>query len=164
MQQWKFFRIPVNSADDFVDNFNLFLRSHRVLAVHREFVALDERSYWALAVEYLADGVNISQRKDGAKKEQIDYREILSPDEFVRFASLREWRKRAAHAEAVPVYVILTNEQMAGISKANCRTKAALTEVEGIGPGRVEKYGAAILQVMAGVKNETDGQPLSENS
>ncbi|MEI6206577.1 MAG: HRDC domain-containing protein [Desulfuromonadales bacterium] len=161
MQQWKFFRIPVNGADVSADDFNLFLRSHRVLAVHREFVVQGESSYWALAVEYLADGAITAPRRDGGKKEKIDYREVLSPDEFARFALLREWRKHAAQVDAVPVYTILTNEQMAEIAKGNCRTKADLTRVDGIGAGRMEKYGAAILQAIASVTNEADGQPVS---
>lgn len=111
MQQWEFFRIPVNGSDEAEENFNRFLRARRVLAVHREFVAQGECSYWALAVEHLADAANTMSRKENIKKEKTDYRQILSQADFTHFAALREWRKQVAQSVAVPVYTILTNEQ-----------------------------------------------------
>lgn len=163
MQQWKFFRIPVNGAEVYAEDFNVFLRSHRVLAVHREFVVQGESSYWALAVEYLTGGMNTAPRKDGGKKEKIDYREIFSPDEFARYSSLREWRKQAAQSDAVPVYTILTNEQMAEIAKNRCGSKADLSCIDGIGAGRVEKYSEAILSLLK-EEDETGRKSVSTDS
>jgi hypothetical protein len=50
--QWAFYRIPVTGGDESAD-LNRFLRSVRVLTVHREFVGQGDASFWALAVEYL---------------------------------------------------------------------------------------------------------------
>jgi len=164
MQQWKFFRIPVNGPDDAEESFNRFLRSHRVLAVHREFVAQGECSYWALAVEHLADVVNTVPRKENIRREKPDYRQILSPDDFARFATLREWRKQSAQAVAVPVYTILTNEQMAEIARNNCRTKADLERIDGVGQGRIEKYGSEILALLLEKSDETGREPVPHDS
>ncbi|OQX16461.1 MAG: hypothetical protein BWK76_11595 [Desulfobulbaceae bacterium A2] len=41
------------------------------------------------------------------------------------FARLREWRKARAEAEAVPVYTIFTNDQLAEIVRLRCSTQAA---------------------------------------
>jgi len=163
MQQWKFFRISVNGAELYAEDFNVFLHSHRFLAVHREFVVQGESSYWALAVEYLPGRMNSGPSKDGGKKEKIDYREILSPDAFARFSVLREWRKQAAQEDAVPVYTILTNEQMAEIAKTKCRTKAELSRIEGIGTGRIEKYFDAILSLLK-EGDEKDRESVSPDS
>ena len=38
---------------------------------------------------------------------------MLKPEEFEVFSRLREWRKAAAEKEGVPVYTVLTNEQLA---------------------------------------------------
>lgn len=164
MQQWKFFRIPVNGACQTEEEFNRFLRSRRVLAVHREFVVQGESSYWALAVEHLADTQHVPSGKDGSKREKIDYREVLSPDEFSRFARLREWRKQKGQVEAVPVYTILTNEQMADVIRSNCCTKADLAKIEGIGAGRLDRYGADLLSFLTEQGDEAHGQSVPADS
>ena len=48
--QWAFFRIPVTGGEE-GDSLNRFLRSVRVLNLHREFVGQGDASYWAVAVE-----------------------------------------------------------------------------------------------------------------
>ncbi|MEZ4599558.1 MAG: HRDC domain-containing protein [Syntrophotaleaceae bacterium] len=161
--QWKFYRIPVNNCDSAEEEFNRFLRGQRVLAVHREFVAQGESSYWALAVEYLPGEKGSAGTRETKRKQRVDYRELLSQQEFVRFAKLREWRKTVAQEEAVPVYTILTNEQLAEIARNACRTLKQLAAIAGIGPGRLEKYGKGILSLMQEGLDEEDRQPLSED-
>jgi len=80
--QYRFFTIPLKSAEEVETELNHFLRSQRILTVHREFVSRGENSY----------------------------REVLSPEDFALFVKLRDWRKQAAEKEAVPVYTIFTNE------------------------------------------------------
>jgi len=72
----------------------------------------------------------------------------LKPEEFALFAKLRDWRKGVSQKEAVPVYTIFTNEQIAEIVRTRATTKAAIGLIEGIGEGRIEKYGAAVLSVI----------------
>ncbi len=70
---------------------------------------------------------------------------------------LREWRKTVATNDAVPVYTIFTNEQLAEIAKKKVLSKSELNEVAGVGPGRLEKYGDSIIELIAGNKTaETD--------
>lgn len=49
----RFFSFPALGDPAREEELNRFLRSHRVLAVHRELVAQGMNSYWALAVECL---------------------------------------------------------------------------------------------------------------
>jgi superfamily II DNA helicase RecQ len=74
---------------------------------------------------------------------------VLKPEEFEVFSRLRDWRKAVAEKEGVPVYVVLTNEQLAQIVQKKTNTKAGLKEIEGVGDARVEKYGDAILKLLA---------------
>ena len=78
----------------------------------------------------------------------VDYKEILSPADFVTFARLREVRKELAKAEQVPAYAIFTNEQLAEIAKALPLSANALSKIEGLGENRVEKYGGQFLKVL----------------
>ena len=68
------------------------------------------------------------------------------PEQFAAFARLRDLRKVMAQAEAVPVYTIFTNEQLAQIVQARATSKSALEQVVGVGDGRVGKYGERILE------------------
>lgn len=104
--QYKFFIIPVKPHQETENDLNRFLRSVRVLAVHREFVAQGENSFWSMAIEYL-DGAGDPAKKGGAGKSRIDYKQVLSPEAFALFAKLRDWRKELAGKEAVPVCEIL---------------------------------------------------------
>jgi len=51
--QFKFFQIPITQAAESETELNTFLRSVRVLTIHKEFVNQGENSLWCLAVEYM---------------------------------------------------------------------------------------------------------------
>ena len=152
--QYTFFRISVNNSDESAAELNCFMKSQRILAIHREFVFQGESSFWAIAVEYLA-GEPALAKSNPRRKEKVDYKEVLSPADFSVYARLRDWRKQTAEKDAVPVYTILTNEQMAEIARKRCPSKSALGEVSGIGAGRLVKFGEQILDLLAVEENET---------
>jgi superfamily II DNA helicase RecQ len=102
-----------------------------------------------MAVEYFVSHDEKSAEQSGkAGKPKIDYKEVLSPDDFAIYSKLREWRKKASEAEAVPVYAVFTNEQLAKIVEKKVQTKAALLEIEGVGESRVNKYADEILGII----------------
>jgi superfamily II DNA helicase RecQ len=80
---------------------------------------------------------------------KVDYREQLSAGEFPTFNRLRDERKKWADAEGLPVYTVFTNAQLATLARGSFTTVAALAQVEGLGPSRVEKYGARLLALLA---------------
>jgi len=143
--QLKLFIVPVKNLALPEGEMNGFLRSHRVLAVRKEFVADGENSFWTFCVEYL-ESAPAGNVPTGNKLPKVDYKEVLKPEEFEVFSRLRDWRKGVAEQEGVPVYVVFTNEQLADMVKKRAGTKAALREIEGVGESRVEKYGAAVLE------------------
>ena len=65
------------------------------------------------------------------------------------FVKLRELRKQIATAEAVPVYMVFTNGQLAEMVRMKAKTKAALEQIEGVGGARVDKYGPRILEFLS---------------
>ena len=147
--QLKLFVLPVKNLAAAEAEMNTFLRGHRVLAVKKEFVPDRENSFWTFCVEYL-EGAPAGALPLGSKLPKVDYKEVLKPEEFEVFSRVREWRKTQAEKEGVPVYVVLTNEQLAQMVQKKVNTKAGLKEVEGVGEARVEKYGEALLQLLAG--------------
>ena len=87
--------MPVKNLSLPEGEMNAFLRSHRVLAVRKEFVCDGENSFWTFCVEYLesAQAVNAP---GGGKLPKVDYKETLKPEEFEVFSQLRDWRKGVA--------------------------------------------------------------------
>ena len=139
-----FFSIPAMGGDS--ADLNHHLATVRVLSVDRQFVANGAESFWAVCVLSHLD----NQRPPlQGKKSSIDYKEVLSPEDFAIFASLREWRKALSDQEGVPVYSVFTNEQLAEIVTRRIVTLSDLQQVSGVGEARVRKFGNAILEVMA---------------
>jgi superfamily II DNA helicase RecQ len=145
--QLKLFILPIKNLAAPEAEMNAFLRSHRVLAVKKEFVGDGENSFWTFCVEYL-ESAPAGIAAPGSKLPKVDYKELLQPEEFEVFSRLRDWRKTVAEKEGVPVYVVFTNEQLAEMVKKKVSSKAALKEIEGVGEARLEKYGDAVLERM----------------
>ena len=144
--QLKLFLLPVKNLSAAEAEMNAFLRSHRVLAVRKEFVSDGENSFWTFCVEYLESAPGGADAPGLPGRPKVDYKELLKPEEFEVFSRLREWRKGVAEKEGVPVYVVFSNEQLAQAVQKKVSSKAALKEIEGVGDARVEKYGAAVLE------------------
>ena len=144
--QYRFFQIPA-CGDEFLEGeLNAFLGSKPVVDVRQEFVEAESGAKWCFCVRWRDGAV----AKDGPKRAKVlvDYKETLSPEDFVTFARLRDIRKELAKTEQVPAYAIFTNEQLAAIAKALPVSANALSKIEGVGDNRVEKYGSQFLKVL----------------
>ena len=60
----------------------------------------------------------------GPNRGKVNYREVLIPEDFAVFAH-SQGEAGIAQADAVPVYTIFTNEQLAQMVQARATTKAA---------------------------------------
>ncbi len=69
-------------------------------------------------------------------------------DEADRYARLKAWRLAEARRQAVPAYVILHDATLAEIARREPRDLEALGEIPGIGARKLERYGAALLEVL----------------
>ena len=72
----------------------------------------------------------------GGGRPRVDYKEILSADDFAVFVRLREVRKELAGKEAIPVYAVCTNEQLAEMAKGRAATLADLKKIDGFGDAK----------------------------
>jgi superfamily II DNA helicase RecQ len=143
------FIVPVHDDGSAIVELNGFLRSHKVLSVDRRWVDLGTESFWSFCVDYLERGAGgVQTGKGGGARGKVDYREVLSPEDFAVFARLRQMRKEISQAEAVPVYTVFTNEQLAQMVQTRATTKAALEGIAGVGDARIEKYGARFLDFL----------------
>jgi ATP-dependent DNA helicase RecQ len=63
--------------------------------------------------------------------------------------ALKQWRRNLAKEMGMPPYVVLHDSTLDAICHRKPRTIAELCEVSGIGEKKAERYGAAILKVVA---------------
>ena len=64
--------------------------------------------------------------------------------------ALRRWRRERASTDSVPAYVVAHDTTLAEIADLRPRTLPALRRVRGVGPTKLERYGAEILAVVEG--------------
>lgn len=156
---YAFFRVPAAPETGAVEELNRFLRSHSILALHREWVAAGDSSFWAFCVQYADQGT--IAKIGGATGPKLDYKEILSEIEFNRYVKLRDLRKKLAERDGTPVFAIFTNEQLAEMAKRVPKSASDLKKIAGLGEARVTKYGAEVLVALAEeTKHETGEEPL----
>lgn len=154
--------LPALYSADHEEELNRFLRSVKVLNIKKEFVTIDGSPFWSMLIEYLyayekANGSGSKERKSTSKI-RVDYKELLSQEDFVLFSKLREWRKETANQEGIPLYTICTNEQLAKIAENRLVTRSALQKLEGFGEARLKKYGDAVLSIV----NAAAAEPESD--
>ncbi len=145
---FKFFTVPIQNCEPAEKELNSFLAGHRILSVDRRWVDQGPASFWSFCVDYLDRSGSGSSSSRQKEREKIDYREVLSTEEFAVFAKLREVRKEIAQSEAVPVYTVFTNEQLAQMVQTRAKTKGALEAIAGVGDARIEKYGPRVLEIL----------------
>ena len=62
--------------------------------------------------------------------------------------ALREWRRETARQQRIPAYRVLTDRQLGEVAVASPRSEEALLAVPGMGPKKLERFGAGILRVL----------------
>ncbi len=143
--QVKIFIVPVFDADSATYDLNRFLRSQRILEVQQELVTTKHGACWCFCVKYVRGGDYAG--KFGGRKEKVDYKQVLSKEEFEKFEKLRACRKQIAKNDAVPAYAVFIDAELAEMAKLEAITEERIRAIEGIGEKRVEKYGKLLVNM-----------------
>ncbi len=135
--------VPAQNSAEAERALNQFLASHRIAKLEQRLVEDGPDSYWAVVVSYYEGGASAP-----TKKSNVDYSQVLSPADFAVYSAIRDWRRKISDAEKMPLYAVMTNEQMAELAVQRPATLAEMGQIDGWGKGRLEKYGAAILEIL----------------
>ena len=84
----------------------------------------------------------------GAGGAGADGRVAIAGDSTL-FEALRAWRLERARADAVPPYVVFHDSTLAAIAERRPRDLAALNEIPGIGPTKLDRYGEDVISIVA---------------
>jgi ATP-dependent DNA helicase RecQ len=74
----------------------------------------------------------------------------IGPGQQVLFEALRAWRLEQARAQGVPPYVIFHDRTLAEIAHVRPASLEALAVIGGVGQAKLDRYGAAVLQLTSG--------------
>lgn len=67
-----------------------------------------------------------------------------------RFESLRQWRRERVRETGLPAYTVLNDETLRLLAARRITSLSDLGRVKGIGPAKLERYGAALLELLRG--------------
>jgi ATP-dependent DNA helicase RecQ len=99
--------------------------------------------------------VSLQLRRDlkpqqSAKASGSAARQLVRGDEREQWEALRALRKRLAEEHAVPPYVIFPDATLLEMLRSKPTTMAEMARVSGVGARKLERYGEAFLEVLAG--------------
>ncbi len=147
---YRVFLLPVTHSEIATEELNAFVACHRVVRIEQRWIEQGNQSAWAFCVEYLLTSPSTqSNPRANLSRNRIDYKTILSPDEFTIFSLLRELRKELSQQEGVPVFALFSNEQLAQMVQRRCTSKADLLGIEGVGESKVDKYSDKLLVTLS---------------
>jgi len=146
VMQYALFSITTGDAGA-LDEMNRFLRGHRILKVETQFCT----PAWSFCVCWLENAplpasVQVPVAQGGGRKDFVDYKKILPPEQFVLFARLRDERKKIAEETNMPMIGLPGNEKLAEIAKLPPPvTLETLKAAKILSKGDIEKYGERFL-------------------
>lgn len=145
--QIKIFDILASASEQDVEIVNKFIRGHKVVDIDKQFyVSSDNVAHWSLCITYFAMAYQ-QQNNQPEKREKVDYKNVLSADDFEKFTKLRIIRKKLAEDNAIPAYAVFTDSELAQIAQLPSVDARLLKQITGIGDKRVEKYGNLICEI-----------------
>ena len=157
--QIKIFNIPIGAEDGQMDEMNHFLRANKIIDIKKELAMIDGNSCWTFCITYMlaSKPTELANGKTSGSSTKVDYKEVLSPEEFEKFSNLRKLRKQIADSEAIPAYAVFTDAELAEMAKLPELTLVAMQNIPGIGKKKVEKYGNAFILSQLTTANEASG-------
>jgi ATP-dependent DNA helicase RecQ len=72
----------------------------------------------------------------------------VTPETQALFDALRAWRRGQASAQGLPPYVIFHDKTLLDIARVRPASPRALGVINGVGQAKLDRYGAAVLEVV----------------
>jgi RecQ family ATP-dependent DNA helicase len=89
-----------------------------------------------------------SAKASRPSKKEEDAVPLSAQDEALA-ARLKQWRSAEAKKLGVPAYIVLTDRSLRALAAERPKNPKQMLDVSGIGPAKVERFGAALLELCA---------------
>ncbi len=144
-----------------------FLKDKELISSKDYFFIRNDIPYLTFVLSYFPHRAEVDSKLSTKDKKQEAWRESLSEADMGFFNLLRDWRSQKSKKDGVPPYILFTNQQLADIVKKRPQSLAELTQIDGIGKAKSQKYGDDILGIsklnVGAETNNTGSAPSVEN-
>ena len=126
-----------------------FQETRDVLSVVEHFFVHDGLPWLLLVLTWKAHRHLEPKRPPSEGERRLRPVDQLADADKPLHEALRAWRNRQAKADGRPPYIILNAAELAAVAEARPRTRADLLAIKGIGPGKADRFGEAVLGLVA---------------
>ena len=104
-----------------------------------------------------------SQLKSGKSaytmSSKVDWRDVLNPSQFAVYDFLRKTRKEIGNKTKIPLYGILSNEQLALMAQNPPKTKEDFLKIKGVNEQKYKQWREIFIKAIEKAENSADSQP-----
>lgn len=129
------------------DDVREFLKDKELVSVRDYLFVKNDVPYLIFVLKYFPHRAEVDPKFSSKEKKEEPWRTSLSEHDMGLFNLLRDWRSQRSKKDGVPPYILFTNQQLTDIVKKRPQSLAELTQIDGIGKGKSEKYGEEILAI-----------------
>ena len=126
-----------------------FLKDKDLISSTDQFFARNDIPYLVFVLRYFPHRKETDAKSaaaTGKQKPASDaWKENLSEHDMGLFNLLRDWRSQRCKKDGVPPYVVFTNRELAEVVKRRPQSIAELTQIDGVGKAKAQKYAEDIL-------------------
>lgn len=139
---------------------NNFLKSHRIINVEKRLIDGERGTGWVFLVEYS----DVDGAKNGyTMSTKIDWRDVLTPSQFAVYDLLRKKRKEIGEKTKIPLYGILSNEQLALMAQNPPKTKEDFVKIKGVNEQKYKQFGEQFLEAIHSALLTAEQAETAEN-
>lgn len=124
---------------------NNFLKSRRIINVEKRLIDGERGTGWIFLVEY---SDNDGSKQSYTMSSKIDWRDVLNPSQFAVYDLLRKKRKEIGERTKIPLYGILSNEQLALMAQNPPKTKEEFIKIKEVGEQKYKQFGEEFLETI----------------
>ena len=96
--------------------------------------------------------VEYTESEDGKSahtmSSKVDWRDVLNPSQFAVYDLLRKTRKEIGDKTKIPLYGILSNEQLALMAQNPPKTKEDFLKIKGVNEQKYKQFGEIFLKAI----------------
>ena len=124
---------------------NNFLKSRRIINVEKRLIDGERGTGWVFLVEY---SDNAGTKPSYTMSAKVDWRDVLNPSQFAVYDLLRKKRKEIGEKTKIPLYGILSNEQLALMAQNPPKTKEEFIKIKGVSEQKYKQFGEEFLETV----------------
>lgn len=127
-----------------------FIKDKEIISITDYHFIKNDVPYLTFILRYFPHRAELETKvtqKEKRDHQDEDWKKLLTDADMGLFNILRDWRSQRCKKEGVPPYILFTNQQLAMIVKRRPQSIAELTQIDGIGKGKAQKYGEEVLSL-----------------